>query len=251
VTIVRLIIYLTPLIIPALLVFIKRGLDTLLQRQISVSLLILGMVNLVFLPTATWGHSYFLYYFTPIAAVIFGVLLSELSQRKFRFLIAFLSLFLISGYSVAVSKNYQQQKQVWKYGLATSINSLIAPHETVAVVNFPGDILENYYFHPTFPVSSENLTDYFRLNPHRAVLIACGVDECHDSEPDIVEGLTGYEIRHYIFGENQAWLILKSDDATSSYTTETVILNGGLDSRKPYILELYRVIRDLMGGIQI
>jgi len=109
-----------------------------------------GCMNIFVLPTVTWENAYFLFYFIPFLAFT-GALWIEKHPHWFIFIIA---------WSIAVNyfKLEQIKKQFWQYDRAVEINKQLVPYEPVVVENFSGDILEQYFFHPTIPITSDVAT---------------------------------------------------------------------------------------------
>jgi 4-amino-4-deoxy-L-arabinose transferase-like glycosyltransferase len=250
-SLVRLIIYLSPFSIPALVGLLRFGLNTPFKKQFVAIMAIIGLVNPVILPTATWGHSYFLYYLVPLFAVAFGFSSSRLWPKRPLLAFTFLGVLVIWAYLVTGYKDYQQKKQLWKYDLALSVVDYLIPYEPVAVVNFPGDLLENYFFHPTQSLSFDIKVDQAVKSVYRVILVACGVGECAGVPPLIGLAQTAsFNVQPFVIGENRGWLLLATGQAEEIIQPE-VWLSARTVGKEPLIIGFYRRIRDRIGGIQI
>lgn len=135
ITILRIIVYFSPLTLLWLKDFSK--------SKTLLFFFIFGCMNILVLPTVTWEINYFLFYFVPF----FAFAGAHWIVHRNRWII----LLIIWSIAVNYFKLQQIEKQVWKYDAAVEINKSLAPYETVEVVNFPGDIFENYFYHPTVP----------------------------------------------------------------------------------------------------
>lgn len=174
ITITRCIVYFSPLT----LIWVVYGIKKL--NKVLLFFFIFGCMNLLVLPTVTWENSYFLFYFIPFMS--YAGALWFTSVRRPKFIVWSAILILITG-SITVNyfKIIQVQKQLWKFDAARKINSILTPYEPVGVVNFPGDIFENYYYHPTCPMKLEQIPGWLIgnvcPNVHR-IIFSCD-DGCN------------------------------------------------------------------------
>lgn len=170
-----------------------------------------GFLNLIFLPTATWGHSYFLFYFIPFFAWSGGLWLMRREKRQ---AVILLWIVVIAASSILVNylKLAQVRKQLWKYDVAKQINERLSPYETVGVIHFAGDVFENYFFHPTQPIVYARIADWTNGISYpgvaHAVFVCAG--PCTTGELDMMERLSQTQaVTRYEAGENTAWFITK------------------------------------------
>ncbi len=214
-----------------------------------------GLLNLIFLPTATWGHSYFLYYFIPFFAWTGGLWL-ERREKKSWAVCFWVAIIIVFSVAVNYLKIQQVRKQLWKYDVARAVNTKLAPFETIGVMNFPGDVFENYFFHPSQPIGYTQLADWTRgivfPGVARAIFVCAGV--CTTGELQQVERLKrAASVETYTAGGNDAWLITKQihkQNTTDINTTipsplQTSVHEGNI------FLRWYRDIRDALNVGQI
>jgi hypothetical protein len=148
------------------------------------------------------------------------------------------------------------RKQLWKYDVASKINTKLAPYETIGVINFAGDVFENYFFHPSQPIGYTQLTDWTRGAVYpgvaRAVFVCAG--GCTKGELQEVERLksTG-SVETYTVGQNQAWLITKQLHKQAASKTIQAITQSRESSVNEgnILLRWYRTIRDALNVGQI
>lgn len=143
ISILRFLIYFTPL---SLLWFRFAK-----KNRILLFFLIFGVMNILILPTVTWENSYFLFYFIPFLAFS-GALWMQSHKNVWVVL-----LIIVSSVTVSYFKLEQVKKQFWQYDAAVNVSRRLAPYETVGVVNFSGDILEQYFLHPTVPLARNSV----------------------------------------------------------------------------------------------
>lgn len=143
ITIVRFAIYFTPLS------FLWFG--YVKKNRLLLCLFLLGCMNIVVLPTVTWENSYFLFYFIPFLAFA-GALWMEKHAKWW-----IVAAIIIWSITVNFLKLAQIKKQFWQYDAAVAVNKEVPPYETVGVINFSGDILEQYFYHPTQPMTPAEL----------------------------------------------------------------------------------------------
>lgn len=214
-----------------------------------------GLLNLIFLPTATWGHSYFLYYFIPFFAWAGGVWLERREKKPW---VIWFWVFVLIGTSVVVNyfKIEQVKKQLWKYDVAVQINKKLEPYEIVGVVNFAGDVFENYFFHPSQPIRYTGLASWMTGVDYpgvtHAVFVCAGT--CTEGELQEVERVKGSSIvETYSAGGNQAWFITKQlakQKTTEIVDTITPSIQTSVKEGSIF-LRWYRAVRDALNVGQI
>ncbi len=261
VTLVRLVIYFSPLLVISLWQMRKHfpaskaGAYTV--GHLLTAFLIMGLINPFVLPAATWGHSYFLYYLIPFCALVMGLWLAKLSQTSAGLLWLVMGMQVLWSVSVNGLKMSQVKKQSWKFDFAREIQAKLPAYSLVGVYGFPGDVLEHYAHMPTFPLSKRDVewwaTGYgYKDLPYVAVTCA---DRCQDSELEFVTLLKHYrgvyEFRH---GENVGWLFAGEPKDRAIPVIKKGIASPAVvvHSEKPsLVLRVYRYIRDLLGSTQI
>jgi 4-amino-4-deoxy-L-arabinose transferase-like glycosyltransferase len=214
-----------------------------------------GLLNLIFLPTATWGHSYFLYYFIPFFAWTGGLWL-ERSEKKSWAVCFWVAIIIITSVTVTYFKIQQIKKQLWKYDVAKVINTKLAPYETIGVMNFAGDVFENYFFHPSQPITSAQLADWTRGIVYPGVVHAVFVcaGPCTAGELQEVERLkSAASVETYTAGATEAWFITKQlhkQPAAETVETVTPSIQTSVGEGNIF-LRWYRTVRDALNVGQI
>lgn len=258
ISVIRTILYFSPFAIVSGVYIVKlirsRG-SWKLPDITLVFFFLFGLLNLVFLPAATWGHSYFLFYFIPFFAWAGGVWFERRDKKPW--VICFW-VFIIIGTSVVVNyfKIQQVRKQLWKYDVAQEINKKLDPYETIGVINFAGDVFENYFFHPSQPIAYAQFSSWIKGVDYpgvaKAVFVCAGT--CTVGELQEVEWLKGSsEVETYTVGENQAWFFTKQlhmPETTASASSITPSIQTSVKEGNIF-LRWYRVLRDALNVGQI
>lgn len=141
ISIVRFITYFTPFSLVWL--FIKKN-------RVLWFFFLYGLMNVIVLPTVTWEDAYFLFYFIPFFSFAGALWMRKHSSW---WIVAAIVLWSVG---VNYFKLAQVRKQFWQFDRAIAIDKNLAPYEKVGVVNYSGDILEQYFFHPTQPMSEND-----------------------------------------------------------------------------------------------
>lgn len=254
ISVLRAILYFTPISIAAIWLFCKECKKKILLPQLSLIFIFLyGLLNLIFLPAASWGHSYFLYYFIPFFAFSGGLVMVRLEKYRM-WLWCMVGLIILTSVAVNYLKIQQVKKQLWKYDVAREINRTLKPFETIGVVNFAGDVFENYYLHPSQPIEYAKLNDWvlgssFSDVPKTVYVCAgkCTGDELAKATSLKSLGL----VTTYEAGGNEAWLITRRGQSAVPVTEivrpDTVTEIGD----KNIFLRIYRMLRDTLNVGQI
>ena len=169
ISIVRLGIYFTPFSLFWLCVKERTG------RLTLIFFFVFGIMNIFVLPTVTWENSYFLFYFIPFLAFSGALWLVRLEKKPFVVVLTVISIVIWSTL-VNYFKIEQVRKQFWQYDSAASINKTLTPYEAIGVVNFAGDIFEQYFFHPTIPMEPTDIAQWQKgiLYPKISNLVISG-----------------------------------------------------------------------------
>lgn len=256
VTLVRIPLYFTPFALVSLFQLKhkqKHSTGKSLQWYVLMSAFILGILNIIALPAATWGHSYFLFYAIPFFAWSGA---SILSKYRMRLLVLVMALLVLWSAGVNTLKMMQVRKQYWKYDVAKQVNKALTPHETIGVVNFAGDLFENYFFHPTRAIATRDLVGWAQGNTEDELLFVVFACEgaCTEAENQLIEEVRRYSIAMpYSADGNTAWLLEKGAGsvvpaAPEKFSTTPIQANGRGES---IILNLYRMLRDFLNVGQI
>ncbi len=254
ISILRMVLYFTPISLAAIWLFYR-----LLRRRQSfpeLSLLfffIYGCLNLIFLPTASWGHSYFLFYFIPFFAFTGGLFMEQIEKKTSRIWL-WITVLVFCSVAVNYLKLQQVKKQLWKYDVAANINKTLKPYETVGVINFAGDIFENYFLHPTVPIPYGKLNDWLEGRSYTGGTNAVYVCEGNCSEGERAQAAALQSsglVTTYEAGGNEAWRITKQSHGQAPvteiiYPTNTVQVRDG-----NILLKVYRFLRDTLAVGQI
>lgn len=253
ITILRIGLYFTPLAFGALWYFISEIRKKPNEKTVMLlGLCILGFVNVIVLPTATWGHSYFLYPFIPFFAFGEALILTKFLHKPRFFYVCIL---IVIGTSIAVNfgKMMQVRKQFWKYALAQQVEPKLKPYETIGVVNFSGDVFEQYFLHPSVPLTYLSMKDKLEDPAScRYYLVVCA-DVCTNDELNHIKDYAKtYETTDMQIGDHPAWLIEKKIRSQLYGGSEgQKVQESTFSSKENGMVKWYRYIRDFLGVGQI
>lgn len=260
ISIIRIILYFTPLgVLGGIWAFWGklRVRKWHLGEWVLVSLFILGILNIVFLPTASWGHSYFLFYLIPFFAYSGAQVFEKLRGK---WLVLATGSLVMSAIGVQYLKQIQVKKQLWKYEVAKQVNEKFAQYETIGMVYFPGDVMENYFLHPSRPIEFDKLPDWVdeRVYPEVDKLVFSCAGECTEGELAMISKLrTVTRVIDYKIYENMAWLVEKNrrevvvpSEKQGANISSLSASNTSITKVSLWV-QLYRKIRDIIGATQI
>lgn len=248
VSLLRIVIYLTPLSLLALFIFLKDLVKAVKLKKINPQMvtflffLIFGLLNLIFLPAATFGHIYFLLYLVPFFALTLGKYFADLSVKKSLFSVVLIVVIYLFSSLVTYAKWQQIEKQVWRYDAALKINRQLAPYEAIAVKGFPGDIFEQYFFHPTKPIE-----DYSELlnwlsqakSGERKTVFSCW-DTCSEEDYQFIENIP-YKTTKFA----KVWLIENTEIEKPTTLPEIhQIEKPAKTIESSLLIRFYRLLRD-------
>lgn len=243
--IVRILVYFTPFSVFGLPVLLK---ERSVQRTSLLFFLIFGIVNLVALPAASFGHIYFLLYLLPFFALTLGKFGERLyhNNKKAGILLIF-SLFFFSAF-LTFMKWQQIVKQTWRYEVAFNINMQLIPYETIGVRGFPGDVFEQYFFHPTIPVESYDavLELLNAKDPGEQKVVFSCWDSCSDEDYEFINSLP-YKITKF----DKAWLVENSESDKLPTKGDLTQESTGTVSEPKMVIKIYRLLRDILGVGQL
>ncbi len=185
--------------------------------------LIFGLLNVFVLPTATWGHSYFLFYLIPFFAFS-GALWIVGHEKKHGLILGWIVIIILSSIVVNYYKIQQVQKQLWQYDAALKINEHLVPYERIGVINFSGDMFENYFLHPT---QSMRISDI-------------GAWQLGGVYPEIAKIVVSFDPR----GSSASLITRDSQVVVPNISPRT-------NSKANILLEFYRAVRDILNVGQI
>lgn len=221
-----------------------------------LSFFIFGVLNIVFLPTATWGHSYFLFYLIPFFAFV-GALWFAAHENAHKVIFTWTVIIILSSVAVNYLKLQQVTKQLWKYDAAAAINQTLTPYETIGVVNFAGDVLENYFFHPTRAMTPDeaNLWTSGRLNQDVDHTVFTCAGTCTTAELESINRfkLTA-EVRAFTYGGNTAWVVTRTPGIVAQHILQPAVEPSAVTpavNEGSVILRFYRILRDTLNVGQI
>jgi hypothetical protein len=146
------------------------------QHMVLFVFMGLGSVNILFLPNVTWGYAYFLYYCIPFVALSGALFFQKIVSHK-RIIALIMFLLIVWSGIVNFQKLSAVRKQQWKYKAALHALADVSPYTPVMVYHFPGDVLENYFFHPTVEIGP----DYKQDITHMPIVASCW-DICSPDE---------------------------------------------------------------------
>ncbi len=257
----RILIYFTPLAVAGLYMWWEalrsNNKTEMLAKSVLTGLLAYGVVNVVVLPTAAWGHSYFLFLLVPFFAYSIALYLDRYRKRG-RLITLCVMVFVTTSIAVNVLKYKQVEKQLWKYTVAEKVAAVIRPYETIAVLHYPGDVLEQYFFHPTRPIARHELRLWLSGEQYGdvdALLIACE-DACTTQDYSMIDMLDDYtRVSSYTVDGHDAWLVQRISvvghgEDLAVRTGQKSVPSIPRDHGDP-LLRLYRSLRDFLGVGQI
>lgn len=241
VTILRMIVYFTPLSIFLLPNFLKN-----IRKSYTVLFFfIFGLINIVILPTATFGHIYFLFYFIPFFSFLFALYFDKLIKKIFSLSTLLIFLICIFSFLVTFMKWQQVKKQSWRYTAASQINKRLLPYETLAVMGFPGDVFEQYFFHPTIAFNSyEELLSWLNSEKKRYAVFSCW-GNCTIDDLEFINNIP-YKKQKF----DNSWLIINSEVADSEYS-EFMVETQNKAEKESILLQWYRNIRNIFSVGQL
>lgn len=224
-----------------------------LKETLLIALFLLGSLNIIFLPSATWGHSYFLYYFIPFIALTGAIVLLYISKRRVFFLFT-VSVILLWSIAIHGLKMIQLQKQLWKHDALAFVSKEAPFYATLGVYRFPGDVLEQYFFHATVPMDLDALRTWNNdesVKPDMLIL-TCD-DECSQEEDVVLSDIRKqWKMTPYTDGGTHRFWIAereKPEGSVSPGTNRREETQGG--ENPSFFLRLYRTIRDAFSVPQL
>lgn len=236
-------------------VFEKR---TTLLHDTGAVLAIIGSISILVLPVTVWGHSYFLYYLVPFLALVTAMWFVHVSKRSFWMALGVVLFSIVWSYGISTFKLHQVRKQVWKYDFGRDITAIVPAYETIGVMNYPGDVLQNYFNIQTVSLDI-NETDAWSktatASALRFVVVTCsGV--CTAEEKLFVEDVHNrVGVRTFSYGEQSGWLFdatlpgkQKNGGNTLTYPVKPYVRPVGIVSPVEWV---YRKVRDFLGSTQI
>ncbi|MBI2029102.1 glycosyltransferase family 39 protein [Candidatus Gottesmanbacteria bacterium] len=247
----RILIYFTPFSILVLVLLKQHIQEFFKKKELSLQsytiffFLIFGLVNFIILPTATFGHIYFLIYLTPFFSISLSLILLTRFGKSDTLIYFIMTLILILSSVVVYSKWQQVNKQIYKYDAGLKINQQLKPFQTVAVYEYPGDMLEQYFFHPTVNMTSFiDLIDYLDedLEKDRVAIYSCW-GTCSSEEMEFISNIHYHKIQF----AKDIWLITSDIQDVSLYDSQNkaAIEENSLESATSFI-NYYRYIRDFL-----
>jgi hypothetical protein len=260
--VLRFIIYFTPLSIFSIIVWVKTGIwkKSGLSSVMVLFFAILGLINVVVLPTASWGHGYFLYFCIPFFAYSGALFITSLKRPAWRYGI-YICIILWSCI-VTFSKVGQVRKQLWKFDVSKHVSSIVLPHETIGVMNYPGDVLQNYYFIDAIPFIGDDGNDWIKGNKYqdiRFVVFTCEND-CDTKEREFVNRASMLvDVKQYAVGGNRAWIMRNDTEVGMRETSQNELPKEILMKEKTslpqmgfdIILSSYRGLKKVIGEVQL
>lgn len=247
----RFIIYFTPLsiiylILGAKSILTKRWRERTLTDLAMLMLFIFGLTNTLIFPTASWGYSYFLYYFIPFLAISGAKILNRINSRKVH--IAVFLFIILWSITVNYFKIAQWQKHAWKYAALQVFASKFEPHEIIGIADFPGDLIENYYLHPTQILSRNEIIAWFaglKYPNIKKVIYACpGICGVHDFEL-ASEASSASTVISFRNSQYAAWIFIKNNyqnNASEPLPTSIVSESGKIRSTDESVSNVYRLL---------
>ena len=196
----------------------------------------------------------------PFFAYSIALFIDRYWKRKWLVLLCGI-VFVAASIAVNVLKQKQTEKQLWKYTVAEEMSTrLLAPYESVGVVNFPGDVLESYFFHPTVALSYGMLTPegVRKKSPVTTKVIISCRDTCMPDERANIDALRRVFFVVSIPWKDQAvWMVdfsrarAKTNGQTENRAQQSPPESPSGGTGMENIRSLYRTFRDFIGVGQI
>lgn len=255
-TALRIVIYGSPIAVLAWWSWIRNRRSSLLWH-IGVVFLIIGLVNAIVMPVTTWGLSYFLYYLIPFIALVCGVWVAGFTKTSVAAVYIVIGIQMLWSTGIDGLKMMQMTKQTWKYEFGRDVSSIVPRYSKVGVLEYPGDVLQNYFFIDVVVLSSQTMTDWVNHRipgDIRYVLVTCK-GTCTSDELAYMDRLkTIIRVQAYTYKQNTGWLV----DGSEAPSKGDLLLPVSKSANAPAkvaqpggVLRLYRQLRDLLGGTQI
>jgi len=257
----RTLMYYSPMGIVAYILFFKLLISKYKSSSIDIPsytlcvLFLIGIQNFLALPTATWGHTYFMWLLFPFMSAILAVWISKKSILYISFVLGIIFLWSII---ISLLKYQQTSKQYWKYDVAKEISSSLIPFQTIGTVQFPGDIFEQYFLHPSEPIRIHDVTEWIDGNKHKDVQMivfscngSCTEEELHTV---LIWKNSGISVEEKNIQNNTVWILDKKPFKKNSLkyikSGDQINIDNNTEKSVWYIF-LYRKIRDIFEVGQI
>lgn len=214
---------------------------------------IIGILNCIALPTATWGHSYFLYPLIPFVALTMATAFSRYSG-KIRLMLIF---FLLCWSAVVQKAKYDQiSKLYWKFDAAKTVSGKIRAYEPVGTVDFPGDVFEQYFLHASVPMEISDASLWIQGIKHpevTTVVVSC-YGSCSGERLEMIHRYTKSGIPFSKIGSDERALWVFSKTKAKNYTLPDIQTSSGSGFQNDsgiWYMKVYRFIRNSLGVVQI
>lgn len=262
VTVVRLIVYFSPVALIGLWEGMKgkvsRVSGTIGEQGLYRIFFLIGIVNVVILPTATWGHSYFLYYLIPFVAYGMGLWMANVSRKSAIIVCCVILLHVAWSVGVNALKLQQVAKQSWKYAFGRVVSNRIPRYGKVGVLEYPGDVLERYFSIATVAMDASRVRVWASGDGSTdipLVVMTCAGD-CTAGEKEFAASLAAARGgTEYRFGSDIGWIIggepAAGRNGNSAHVTPPAAVPNAPASRPSVVLRLYRLLRNALGSAQI
>lgn len=259
VTGIRIILYGSPLVLFGVWFWVRkflRGSRTTLLHAVGAVLVIIGTVSIVVLPATVWGHSYFLYYLVPFLALTLGMWFTSITRRSVLMACLLFGLQVVWSVGIGGLKHMQVTKQSWKYDFGRDASHTIPRYSTVGVLEYPGDVLQNYFAIDAISLSQEDVSAWARDasgSAMRYVLVTCkGICEAEELQfINTSRGFVGVQEFHYT--DNTGWLLDGKTEGEFGVAQESVAAKQAAvtESAASPIVRVYQWLRDFLGSTQI
>lgn len=259
VTLIRIVLYASPFALAGVWVWWRgrRGRVPMPQKRVMITLLSVGLVNLIVLPTASWGHSYFLFYLVPFLALVTGVWIARLTKGPVIWVIAVVLLQLSESVAVGQLKYRQAVKQGWKYAFGRDVARAVPRYSRIGAIQYAGDVMQNYFGINVIPMTSEAYIAWEagRADPEiRYVMVACA-DTCTESDAGLVRRAgQRFTVREYRYGSERAWLLDRGGPPTEPDTAAPSAEPHAppvAEGKPPWYVVWYRIVRNAFGSPQL
>ncbi len=259
ITILRLLIYGSPLLVVSLWAWLRRKgtVGKSLLWHVGVMLFIVGIINMVVMPSATWGLSYFLYYLVPFAALVCGVWVASIAKRSVALVYTIILIQLFWCFGVTALKFTQMTKQTWRYDFGRDVSHIVPRYQKVGVLEYPGDVLQNYFLIDALPMSEPSVASWVehgKPSDIRYTVVSCK-GTCTSEELAYLERVRQkVGVQEFRYGQNTGWLVDRESAANITKGSPAVTERAPElePQRAPSgFLYWYRKVRDFLGSTQI
>lgn len=251
-TILRCLLYFSPLVVTFALRRLKKGLSL-----IEKIYLFFGLAYLLLFPNATYAHPYWLYFLAPFFILSAGREMADLSARKGLLTKFCLTILLILNFVFSLVvlnfKDRQVKKALWQSSFIEQVRPLLTADTKVAV---SWDFNEELFrYQANLPVKifwseKEILKEIIELPKFDTFIFSCWAN-CTSHDAELGKILSEKYRLVLLEKENRAFVFDLRQSATINKVREVLPTGKVMEKKLPKVIFYYRRIRDFLGVNQI